>query len=441
MIQSRNDRISANIFWIISLSTILAVFFSTTVNYYDADAKGSLLVSKAIVEKGTIKLNKLEANNLTEKYGYRVKSRGENIYNYFPLGNQLLAIPVVLAAELIGVNAQEKEEDLQWIMTLITSILIFYLVHDISRRFLDEINSAFFSIVFILGTGLSSTLFTAYWSHNASVTLSLFIIKLIIDSRRNGQLILWPLIAASLFLCYLSRPTTSIMMVISLCLMIYSFKKQSFKPILTLIVMLIGFIAFSFHEFGQPLPDYYMQSLGGEYLMVSLPGNSISPSRGIIVFSPFIPLLIMFFSATNNVSDRLSLMAYGVIWPLIHFLVISSYETWHGGWSFGPRLITDVLPGLLLISLNAWPDLRKFNTREPRFFFLVLSILLAIFINSWQGLHNKSTKEWNAITGFEYDPALVFDWNYPQFAANQNRNLEATIKYRLTEKKINPTRN
>jgi hypothetical protein len=93
---------------------------------------------------------------------------------------------------------------------------------------------------------------------------------------------------------------------------------------------------------------------------------------------------------------------------------------WWGGYSYGPRLLTDVLPGLFVLLCVALSEAVKQRFRAARAALLALGTL-SFGINTLQGLYNPAVKRWNAEPSIDRRPELVFDWRYPQFLHTQAR--------------------
>ena len=77
-------------------------------------------------------------------------------------------------------------------------------------------------------------------------------------------------------------------------------------------------------------------------------GNLVSPARGLLVFSP-----VLLFAIPGVIRAIRSPVYRPWGWAIAvavvaHWIAISSFPHWWGGYSFGPRLMTDVLPFLIL---------------------------------------------------------------------------------------------
>ena len=108
-------------------------------------------------------------------------------------------------------------------------------------------------------------------------------------------------------------------------------------------------------------------------LQVGLAGLTVSPSRGILIFSPVIVIAVVgALKAWKAVpipdtSDRdfgrhdaVLLTRYASIAALAILLTYSKYIVWWGGHGFGPRYLTDAMPFLgVLFALGLAPLLER----------------------------------------------------------------------------------
>ena len=87
-------------------------------------------------------------------------------------------------------------------------------------------------------------------------------------------------------------------------------------------------------------------------------GILVSPSRGLLIFSPF--LLFSFAGALLAWRERryeaLRLLSIAVT---VHLLVVCHYFSWWGGWSFGYRYLVDQIPFLILCLVPCWQVIRE----------------------------------------------------------------------------------
>ncbi len=100
--------------------------------------------------------------------------------------------------------------------------------------------------------------------------------------------------------------------------------------------------------------------------------------------------------------------------------MVSLWPVWWGGFSYGPRLLADVLPWLALLAILGCAarlrsaDNAKFSRTEIA---TALSLLaLSIAING-RGAISVATAAWNIEVDIDRHPEQVWNWSNPQFMA------------------------
>jgi hypothetical protein len=116
-----------------------------------------------------------------------------------------------------------------------------------------------------------------------------------------------------------------------------------------------------------------------------------------------------------------------MVWPVAHWMVVSAFPRWWGGWSFGPRLMTDALPGLFLLLCAVMSSARRQNVTAAC---AVPLFAVSMWINAWQGCFNPYTDEWNADPNVDVFHQYLFDWRYPQFLHDARRHDERKRMHR-----------
>jgi hypothetical protein len=89
---------------------------------------------------------------------------------------------------------------------------------------------------------------------------------------------------------------------------------------------------------------------------VAAAGLLISPSRGLLVFSPVVLFAAAGLPALAR-EGRRSDLAWCVAAALMQFCLYSLYAVWWGGHTFGPRYALDVLPPLIPLAAAGMPAL------------------------------------------------------------------------------------
>lgn len=133
--------------------------------------------------------------------------------------------------------------------------------------------------------------------------------------------------------------------------------------------------------------------LGG--FPLSFLGVWLSPSKGILVYSPiFILLLASMYKLLKNRSlDNSKYCMFAAV-IFFHTLIISFWKHWFGGWSFGYRMSSDVLNFLVLLLLPVLDTFLSVSYRKITYFLLTVSFFIQVmglvfFDGVWHAAYDK----------------------------------------------------
>ncbi len=120
-------------------------------------------------------------------------------------------------------------------------------------------------------------------------------------------------------------------------------------------------LLYNLHYFGNVLGGYGGKQQGIQlgFLAKGLPGLLASPNRGLLVFTPVAIVGIFgMIRALRRPSKDPVLAAFSIA-AIAFALLHAAFYTWAGGWSFGPRYLTELMPILALASASILPKIRK----------------------------------------------------------------------------------
>lgn len=310
----------------------------------DSDPFLTLFTSTALVRRQTIRLDPYRAF-LPEHYAWQ--AHGGHFYNAYPLGPSLVALPLVFAADRLGVDCVAQSPALQMVLSALCAMATVALLFSIARCLLPPLPSLIGAAVFFFGTGLSSSNGTAYWTHTVSTVFVLLAMRLLVRPPR-GAAPAWDAgLGLTLFVAYLCRPTAALFAVFALLTLACRDAKRALVAGLWTALGLAVYFACNVMEFGTPLTPYARQAMHGNAPLAAFVGLLARPNRGLFVFSPFLVVLAAYCPVLRRRRDPLLLLA--LAWPLSLTVILSFWYNWWGGHSFGPRLLTDLLPGLFLL--------------------------------------------------------------------------------------------
>ncbi len=352
--------------------------------------------------------------------------------NRYPIGPSLLAVPAVAIASWIQPDFAKQlregrtdrfEEILASIVGAAAAVTFFWLIYE---RFQNIWIAASSTIIFAFCTSMWSTATRALWQHTPLVLM--LIIAMLLLQRGRDRPALIQFVGLPLAFAFLSRPTAIVPIVgISLYILVF-YIRWFIRYLCWAALIAIPWIAYNYSIYGGPFPTYYLTGLGstgtirlgaGEFSMwESILGNLVSPSRGLLVYSPVLILSISgFLLAIRHEQERALYVAYGLIVSLM-FLVIVCAPIWWAGHSFGPRFTTDLVPFLAFFTSFNFVYFGKLGART-RMAAITGAFLLAggSFFMHAQGALRVAPLAWNfSPNNIDENPSRAWDWRDPQFA-------------------------
>jgi hypothetical protein len=405
------------------------VVLKAPVNYGGSDPYLSFVTSLALIETGSTRLDPYLDRIEVSPTHYAIEYVDGHAYYYFPHGPAYFSTPSVWIASTVGVDVTRvsKNSRVQRLLATLTCVLALVLFHEIFRACGVGRGWAWgLASLFTFGTGATSTMGSALWSINYAVlfTAAGLLLLLYLERRPDER---WAGVLLGLLLlgAFLSRPTTAFFIAATLGWLAFGRRRAFLPTAVTAGGGLAIWMSLVYLEQGRWLPTYYGRAgtaLGNPAFTEALYGTLLSPSRGLLVFSPFLIVGLLL-----SVRYAPSLLRRGPAWVaaaafLGTWISVSGFHHWWGGHSYGPRLLTETYPVFAALTGMAWAAASRQERQGPGTFPRAMLIglgVVAIWINAWQGLHNRYTTEWNVQPSVDHYPEYIFDWRYPQFLAKR----------------------
>ena len=408
------------------------VAFAGEVSYADSDARGTLLTAQAILEHRTFALDSYP----DVPSDHRIIRIGARDFYAYPPGTPIAVLPAVAVARLAGFDMARWQDDyaVQHVLAAISVGVSAFLMTMLALRWVAWPLAAMLAAVFVSGTPMMSTMGTALWSSNLSVVLALGALLLMArcgggrpDPLRAGA------IGAMLGFAFWCRPPAfvigglAILWIVARAVQVPSVERRpALASTLALASAVIAspilLMAMSRVTYGTWLPDYYAGArvAASERFGTAVAAHLISPSRGLLIFAPIAALAAVAACLRPRRVLGAPLVPLAVTWLALHLVVVSRFPHWWGGYSYGSRLMVDVLPAVFVLigAAAAAVQERSRLWRATGLVALVLAAASGIWINSVQGLFNPATKAWNAWPNIDLFPGYAFDWRAPQFLAS-----------------------
>jgi hypothetical protein len=355
---------------------------------------------------------------------YAIIQVGTHTYSIYPIGASLLALPAValaswwnpaFAASIAETAPDRFEQSIASFYGAVACALFFWLIF---ARFKDLRIAIATTLIFGLGTSMWSTSTRALWQHGPLVLMLIGAMLVLLAAQRRAPLAQY--VSIPLALSFIIRPTAAIpIAVISAYILIYH-RGWFGRFVLWATIITIPWVTYNVFTWGGMLPPYYLnmaELVAGATFQDALLGNLISPSRGLFVYSPVLVLAISSFVLAIRIREgRAVHLAFGLI-IVMHWVAVSHFNMWWAGHSFGPRIMTDVVPFLCyFVAFNLQWCLSAFSWQRVTATTCIGALTaVSIFIHA-QGAWRWGPYEWNAHpVNVDQQPARLWDWKDPQF--------------------------
>lgn len=358
------------ILFVMSLSYIF--FVSSPIDgYKTSDPLGTLLVSQSIIEHGTVKLDNFTKDRLDNFEWQTFQRDGHTFYSY-PLGTSVFMIPFVAIANLTHMDMEKRDHEiiLQGRLAALSAALALMLIYLLARCYFSPAISLFLTLILTFGSAISSTLANALWSMNLTVIFILWSLLLLIKDK-NGRKKLNPyLLGFLLFSAFFCRPTTAIFILSVMIYLLIENRTVLAKSMLVFFPCLMAFLLFSLKVYHNVYPGNYNFSFSSDgyvnFNWVAFLGNLVSPSRGLLIFSPFLILSFVGIGIFFKKIYKNKLFWAVFISFVLHLVLLSKWKMWWGGGGFGNRLLTDSYPSLVFITIIVFQCILAMKARVIR---------------------------------------------------------------------------
>jgi hypothetical protein len=398
----------------------IVVTLTATNRMTDSDAMGTLLVSESLVQGHWLTLDHYP-ELVKSVLGTRVAPVNGHLYYYFPIGTSIIAAPVVAVLGFFGIEMVPNDDKVQVTMAALAAASIILLSYALARRFVGRWTALLLASAFWFGTSFASTGATALWSHNFGATFSLATLLLLVTAlqTRARSWLLWSGGVAAL--AWIIRPQLLILSLVIVALLALRWRRGLVAFAVPSGVVAGTFMVFCKVTMGIWLPAYYLpQRLEGGAFWEALAGTMISPGRGLLLFTPLLVIIFLLVGSWRSRTwDERSLVLLGFGWFILQWIAIARFPHWWGGWGFGPRLLMDALPGLLLAIAVLWPRCLSTALAKLTVGTFIFLTVISVWVHTVQGLYNPYTRLWYVQPSIDESPDIIWDWSYPQFLASE----------------------
>jgi len=410
------------------------VYRASTGHVQNCDSVYSLIVGEKLLTTGSVNL----ADSFQSDLPYQLIRRGDPpaVYYGYPLGSTFLSLPFIEYAKLRrgtslldgGVPNTPAENALQLKITALVCAAIVALLYILCRFYCSPMASLLIAAGFAFGSPVWSTLARSLWSHTWMVALLSAALVLLAARRRLATATARTDIACGialgtlLFLMLFTRMHGILSAAAIGVYLLLHYRRILLATLLTGSACSALLVAISMHEFGTLMPPsvYSAGTIDGHDVANRFAALMLSPSRGLLIYCPYVLVSAgMLFALRNRLTDAGLLLPAGIA-IASHTLLLSCYNGWHMGSSYGPRYFADLLPWFVLMTAMAIRGIQDGIAspwrKKAAIALLAIAFGWGIFVHA-RGANSVQAWLWNArAIAVPYEEA-VMDWRHPQFLA------------------------
>jgi hypothetical protein len=405
---------------------VACLIFLGTYSVYEAnfrpiasgDSVPAALIPFSILTDHTLQLDRFEPllQGASPFTPYYLHEKDHHFYSTYPIAEPILLtplyIPIWLAADPGGwetahlvLASRLIEKILAGALAAASAAFLFLLLDRLTRRR----NALILTAAYAFGTSVWTISSQALWQHSAGgllLVLALFCLERWSEDRSSLWLLLlagfWTGLAAAVRI-----PNVFLACAVALVLILQGAGLRALAAFLAPVTGL-GLVAASwnfwlFHDLrgasGVPMSAHPLDGLAGLLF---------SPARGLLVYTPFVVLAAAGAGALwKGGAGHSMILAVSVLFCFASLALVSFWGMWWGGHCWGPRLLTEMVPFLILLMVPGIDAVMANRGLRTMFACLLLYSISIQFVGAF--FYPKGNWDGSPVNA-DMEPRRFWDW-------------------------------
>jgi hypothetical protein len=356
-------------------------------------------------------------------YPYCTVPIGSRVYSLYPAGMVPFALPVMVVARCVGAdfhNPRVQERLEKWTASWVAALTLglFFLL---ALHLADPLPAAVATLFLATGSVLFSTVSQGLWQHDGTIFWALVV--LLVEFRRTERPIaggtwIQGIAFGMMLACRMSAGLFAL--AFGLWVLVRSPRRAVAIGVIALLAYMPWALLYQ-SIYGTMLGPFRRQLAGAKWSSSraeALAGIVASPSRGLVVYQPWIllglALCLPRVRRSGQAAEEGASAPAGWTWfargfICLHLGLLSCWTCWWGGKCWGSRLAAEVVPFFALLCLRPIAVLCRFPAGRPILAGVaVLSFLMHAPAVYWQASY------WNNLPPGSLAGRL-WSWSHPPF--------------------------
>ena len=349
------------------------------------------------------------------RYFYLAARHGK-LYSKYPVALPILITPLYTPFALKRDWSDSELHVASAVMEKLTASLVAALsvaaMFTLLNALTDRRIALALTFAFAFGTTTWTTSSQALWQHGAGVLFMLLALCVLV--RKSYAPAVAGMFAA---LAVAIRPSNIFFWIAVLLIDTWIHRSVRRAALLALPGIIVGGMvaAYNVAVFG---------NLRGGYGLVTAPfsgaqlrgfaGILFSPSRGLMIYTPFLVagFIGLWITLRNSAVRRNPVYAIAALFVICDLILIASWKSWWGGWSYGPRILTEATAMLVVLAV---PAAEKFRAqRWARVSFVILTAY-SVAVQTLGAVAYRPIGGWNSYpVSVDKRPDRLWDWRDSQ---------------------------
>lgn len=419
------------LFSVLLLGGLAMAIYLSNGRYIDAgDCIPAELLPVSILNEHNLDFN--EFSDKTQQQPFYFVVRNERVISFYPIVPGLLNVPAHLIGKALGwdtyVHRQYLSKCTAATLTAASAIFLFLTIIKLCRH---PSTAVLMMLTYAFCTCVWSVASQTLCQHGPSLFFLTAALACLVRPERP-----W-LLAMSGFLlgmAVFNRPANVVFALPAVIYILRLHPRQLAGFLLAASVPAIFMFWYSFEYWGSLMAlgqGHTTEGTHGPYitnfrypLLKGMSGVLFSPGRGLFVFSPVflfaIPMFLYSLWPPAKLHPIYRLLAVG---GGANLLLYSCWSVWWGGWSFGYRLLLELLPALVLFLALAWE--RWISLHKTRCTLFMLAVIISLYIQFLGASFFPSN--WYHRLNIDANPEYLWNWRDSELA-ELNHNFILSLK-------------